>query len=146
MPNSKELKEDQYEDVKKKRKWFKSWNLHKKQTWKVIWSLAFLGRLDPIISSHMQRTIENFAKNSHARMIMKWNDWGSRKTEYTHLHKTIYLILQYKFQRALNTTRIVIFCWVITHMNGGVNNHIMEKYTQFKNQCIIKSSLKNLNL
>lgn len=65
-----------------------------KQTWKIIWSLAFQGRFHPIVSSHMQRTIQNFAKNSHARVIMKWNGGGSRETEYTHLHITIYLIIQ----------------------------------------------------
>jgi hypothetical protein len=59
----------------------------RKQTWKGTWSFSFLdlGRLNPIISFHMQRAIENFAKNSHPRMVVEWNNCGSWKAKYTHL-------------------------------------------------------------
>jgi len=59
----------------------------RKQTWKGTRSFCFLdlGRLNPIISFHMHRAIENFAKNSHLRMVMEWKNCGSRKAKYTHL-------------------------------------------------------------
>ena len=70
----------------------------KEQTWKVNWSLAFSdkGRLNPIIRFHMQRAIENFAKNGHPRVVMEWYDWRSRETEYTHLHENQLLHPQVK--------------------------------------------------
>lgn len=63
------------------------------QAQKETWFFDFLddGRLNPIISFHIQRAVENFAKNSHPRVIMEWYDCRSGKTEYTHLHKNKYL-------------------------------------------------------
>ena len=61
------------------------------QTWKIGGVLTFLneGRFNPVIGFHMERTIENFAKHSHPRMVMKGDDRRSRKAEYTYLCRDI---------------------------------------------------------